>query len=70
MACLLAICPPPPQNLPFCNAPPTCPAVVALPCPANPAQNGRPCASVHPTCTASNCNSKNKRRRKSFKILK
>ncbi len=46
-------CPPPPTNLPFCNAPPPCPAAVALPCPANPTQNCRPW-TVHPPSSASN----------------
>nr|CAH0108054.1 unnamed protein product [Daphnia galeata] len=48
-------CPPRPTNLPFCNSPPPCPAVVASPCTANPAQNCRPCIPVHPPCMASNC---------------
>lgn len=46
-------CPPRPTNLPFCNSPPPCPAVVASPCTANPAQNCR--CPVHPPCMASNC---------------
>ena len=58
-------CPPPlpPPNythlrqriFPFCNVPPPCLAVVALPCPTNPAQNCRPCGVHTPCSSALNC---------------